>query len=187
MKKIYNILAIAAAALTLASCSDKWLEVESKTSILEADYYNSADRLFTGLVAAYDPLKWYDYFYQYNSLNMVSDIMADDILCGGSNDSDQPTLVKAHYYTLTAADEPNQIWTICYSGINRANIVIAKAPAIEMDEATKTLYVAEATVLKCWYYNILWKYWGNIPYYDENLSFPYSCDQVGHDKVYDKS
>jgi hypothetical protein len=186
MKKTLNILVIAAATLMLASCSDKWLQPESKTNILEADYYNSADRLFTGLVAAYDPLKWYDYFYQYNSLNMVSDIMADDILCGGSNDSDQPTLVKAHYYTLTPADQPNQIWTICYSGVNRANIVIAKAPSIEMDETTKALYVAEAKVLKCWYYNILWKYWGNIPYYDENLTFPYSCEQIGHDEVYAK-
>lgn len=185
MKKIFAIVAAAAVtALTITSCSDKWLEMESKTNILEQDYYNSADRLFTGLVAVYDPLEWFDYFYQYNSLNMVSDIMADDILCGGSNDSDQPTLAKAHFFTLTAADQPNQIWTTAYSGINRANIVIAKAPSVEMDATLKARYVAEATVLRCFYYNILWKYWGNVPYYEENLSFPYSCDQAGHDDIY---
>ena len=84
MKKTLNILVIAAATLMLASCSDKWLQPESKTNILEADYYNSADRLFTGLVAAYDPLKWYDYFYQYNSLNMTP-YFADFIIDDGAN------------------------------------------------------------------------------------------------------
>ncbi len=171
-------------ALGLYSCSDDFLVVESKDSILESDYYNSAERLYSGLVAAYDPLQWFDYFYQYNSLNMVSDIMADDIYCGGSNEGDQPILVKTHYYTLTPTDVPNMIWTIAYSGINRSNIVIAKADAIEMDAATKALYVAEAKVLKAYYYNLLWKFWGNIPYYDQNLSFPYICDQIPADEVY---
>lgn len=154
MKRIVLLLSMIF-ALGLYSCSDDFLVVESKDSILESDYYNSAERLYSGLVAAYDPLQWFDYFYQYNSLNMVSDIMADDIYCGGSNEGDQPILVKAHYYTATATDVPNMIWTTAYSGVNRSNIIIAKADAIEMDAATKALYVAEAKVLKAFYYNIL--------------------------------
>ena len=183
MKRIVLLLSMIF-ALGLYSCSDDFLVVESKDSILESDYYNSAERVYSGLVAAYDPLQWFDYFYQYNSLNMVSDIMADDIYCGGSNEGDQPILVKAHYYTATATDVPNMIWTIAYSGVNRSNIIVAKADAIEMDAATKALYVAEAKVLKAFYYNILWKFWGNIPYYDQNLSFPYICDQMPADEVY---
>ena len=91
------ILAIASAALLLSSCGEQWLDVASKTQILESNYYNSEDRLFTAVVAAYDPLEWFDYFYQYNALNMLSDIMADDVYCGGSNEGDQPILVKTHY------------------------------------------------------------------------------------------
>ncbi|NLA15038.1 MAG: RagB/SusD family nutrient uptake outer membrane protein [Bacteroidales bacterium] len=185
MKKIILILSTVF-ALGLFSCSDNFLIVESKSSILESNYYNSAERLYSGLVAAYDPLQWFDYFYQYNSLNMVSDIMADDIYCGGSNEGDQPILVKAHYYTATPTDVPNMIWTTAYSGVNRANIVVAKAPEVEMDESLKALYVAEAKVLKTFYYNVLWKFWGNIPYYDQNLSFPYICDQMGADQVYEQ-
>lgn len=183
MKKIILILSTIF-ALGLYSCSDSFLVVESKSSILESNYYNSAERLYSGLVAAYDPLQWFDYFYQYNSLNMVSDIMADDIYTGGANEGDQPILVKAHFYTATPTDVPNMIWTTAYSGVNRSNIVIAKAPEIEMDQALKNLYVAEAKILKAYYYNILWKFWGNIPYYDENLSFPYICDQMKADEVY---
>ncbi len=89
MKKIILILSTVF-ALGLYSCSDSFLVVESKSSILESDYYKSADRLFE-LVAAYDPLQWFDYFYQYNSLNMISDIMADDIYCGESTRATSPS------------------------------------------------------------------------------------------------
>jgi hypothetical protein len=40
-----------------------------------------------------------------------------------------------------------------------------------MDAATKALYVAEAKFLKLSIIIFLWKFWGNIPYYDQNLSF----------------
>lgn len=183
MKRIF-ILFTTICALSLTACNDDFLMVESKDSILESNYYNSADRLYSGLVAAYDPLQWFDYFYQYTSLNMISDIMADDIYCGGSNEGDQPVLVKTHYYTATSNDVCNMIWTTAFSGVNRANIVISKAPEIEMDETLKAQYVAEAKVLKSFYYNVLWKFWGNIPFYDENLTFPYICDQMTADDVY---
>lgn len=55
-----------------------------------------------------------------------------------------------------------------------------------MSDETKALYKAEATVLKAFYYNVLWKLWGNVPYYDENLKSPYFTEQLGHDAVYEK-
>ena len=138
MKKfLYTTITILGALVATTACSDDFLKVESRTAVLEADYYNSPQRLYSGLVAAYDPLQWYDYFYQYNSLPMLSDIMSDDVYCGGSNESDQPVLVKTSNFTLTSLDVPNQVWTICYSGVNRSNIVISKAKTIEMDEALK--------------------------------------------------
>ena len=42
--------AIASAALLLSSCGEKWLDVASKTQILESNYYNSEERLFTAVV-----------------------------------------------------------------------------------------------------------------------------------------
>ncbi len=143
--------------------------------------------MYQGLMAAYDPLEWFDYFYQYNNLNFVSDIMADDIYCGGSNEGDQPILVKTHYFTATSIDCCNQIWTIAYSGINRACVVLEYVDGVPgMSDQTKARYKAEATVLKAYYYTLLWKFWGNIPYYDKNLETPYLTAQLGHDEVYEK-
>lgn len=184
MKKIFFALC---ALAVLASCNVDFVTAVHNSSEPQSDYYRNEERMFQGLVAAYDPLKWYDYFYEYNSLNMVSDIMADDIYCGGSNDGDQPKLVKTHYYTLTSLDQPSQIWVVSYSGINRACHVLENVDNVPgMSEETKTLYKAEATVLKAFYYNILWKFYGNIPYYDTNLTAPYIAPQLAHDDVYEK-
>lgn len=184
MKKIFCILAT---ALALSACGESWLDVPSKSSILESDYYNSADRLFTGVVAAYDCLNWFDYSgYQYIATNLLSDVMADDIYAGGSNAGDQPKIVNAHFYSLTAVDQSDAIWMVCYSGINRANIVLQKAPTVEMSESLRNRYIAEATILKAYYWNTLWHFWGNIPYYDANVTADeaYSAPQLSADDVY---
>ena len=55
-----------------------------------------------------------------------------------------------------------------------------------MPATTKSLYVAEAKVLMAYYYNMLWKLWGNIPYWEELLEAPYIAPQLGHDEVYAK-
>ena len=153
------------------------------------EYFINQERMYQSLVAAYDPLQWLDYWDQYvNALTLTPDIMADDIYCGGSNEGDQPILVKTHYFTLTPTDQSDRIWTICYSGINRACVVLEHVDAVPgMDEQTKMLYKAEATVLKAFYYNLLWKFWGNVPYYDKNLESPYFADQFTADEVYAKN
>lgn len=152
------------------------------------EYFINESRIYESLVAAYDSLHWLDYFDQYvNALTLTSDVMADDIYAGGSNEGDQPSIVKTHYYTLTSTEQLDRIWTICYSGVNRACVVLENVDAVPgMAEDTKKLYKAEAIVLKAFYYNILWKYWGNIPYYDTNLSAPYFAPQLTADKVYEK-
>ncbi len=185
MKKTYFALC-AFAVLILSSCGKDFVTAVHNSSEPQSEYYINEGRMFQGLVAAYDPLKWYDYFYQYDALNMVSDVMADDIYCGGSNEGDQPVLVKTHFYTATSLDVCNQIWTISYSGVNRACHVLENVDNVPgMAEATKTLYKAEATVLKAFYYTQLWKFWGNVPYYDENLVAPYTAPQLSADEVYE--
>lgn len=185
MKKIYFAIC-AFAVLILSSCGKDFVTAVHNSSEPQEEYYIDEARMFQGLVAAYDPLKWYDYFYEYDALNMVSDIMADDIYCGGSNEGDQPKLVKTHFYTVTSLEQCSAIWTISYSGINRACHVLENVEGVPgMSEETKKLYVAEATVLKALYYNILWKFWGNVPYYDVNLVAPYIAPQLKADEVYE--
>ena len=186
MKKIF--FAILATAALLSSCGKDFVTVKHNSSEPLDEYFIDEARIYQSLVAAYDSLQWLDYFDQYvNALTLTPDIMADDIYCGGSNEGDQPILVKTHYYTLTPTEQSDRIWTICYSGINRSCVVLEYIDGVPgMAEETKALYKAEATVLRAFYYNLLWKFWGNVPYYDVNLEAPYITKQFKADEVYEK-
>ena len=169
MKKI--VFALSALAILLTACSKDFINPRHNSSEPLDEYFNSPERLFQCLVAAYDPLEWYDYaFGQYDNLHLIFDVMGDDVYAGGSNEGDQPIIVKTHYYTATSTDLPNQMWTVNYSGINRAATLIKYVETAEgVPALTKSLYVAEAKVLMAYYYNMLWKLWGNIPYWEELL------------------
>lgn len=65
MKKYFICGALA--LMSLASCSDSFLEVYPTVNISEDEYYNSEERIYSALVAAYDPLQWPDWgLGQYN-------------------------------------------------------------------------------------------------------------------------
>ena len=186
MKKIFYILS-ALAVLTMTSCGKEFVTAVHNSSEPMDEYFINEDRMYQALVAAYDPLQWFDYFNQYNALHLVSDIMADDIYCGGSNEGDQPPLVKTHFYTLTTTDQPNMIWTVAYSGINRAYHVLEYVDEVPgMSDGAKAQYRAEVNVLLAFYYKVLWKLWGNVPYYAENLTSPYFAEQMQADALYEE-
>lgn len=188
MKKLMIISGLALALFSFNSCTEDFLTVDSASSLLaDETYYNTQDHIYEALVAAYDPLQWFDYFYSYESLPFVSDIMSDDVMTGGSDENDCLYLHRIANFSALSTSVCSTSWTICYSGINRCNIVLQYIDYVtDISDAEKAQYIAEATVLRCWYYSILWKYWGNIPYYEKNLTSPYLCDQSTHDAVYEK-
>ena len=189
MKKLIILSSIAISALSLNSCTDSFLTVQSANKLLaDGTYYNTKAHLTEALVAAYDPLKWFDYsFGQYESLPFVSDVMSDDVMTGGSDQNDCLYLHKMSNYSALPTSVCSNSWTICYSGVNRSNIVLQFIDnAADMTDAEKAEYKAEATVLRSFFYKVLWKYWGNIPYYEKNLTSPYLCEQSNHDQVYEK-
>lgn len=129
MKKYFICGALA--LMSLASCSDSFLEVYPTVNISEDEYYNSEERIYSALVAAYDPLQWPDWgLGQYNPLNLVADVMSDDIYAGGSTEQDNEHWHCMHKFTATPEIVCSSLWSVFYSGINRANIVMAKMDGI---------------------------------------------------------
>ena len=76
MKKIYAALCAIITILT-TSCSIDFVTPVHNSSEPMEEYFNTEARMFESLVAAYDPLQWFDYFYQYDALPLISDIMGD--------------------------------------------------------------------------------------------------------------
>lgn len=187
MKK-FKLYSLGAVALMLGatSCGDDFLTVDPASSVSIDGYYTTNARIMESAVAAYDPMKWYDYFSGWAPLSLVSDAMGDDLYVGGGSTTDQ---AQIHLISQFKSDPRNNIdgaWSASYSGINRSIRLIDNAKASNLSDVDKNLYIAEGRALRSWYYLTLWKFWGNIPYYEENLTFPYIAEQLSADAVYAK-
>ena len=178
------------ATLSLTGCKESFLDVTSPTETFIEDYYTTRATLEEALVAAYAPLHWYDYgsSYQYNALNFCADFLSDDLYPNGSSNQDQPMLQLMFNYSCTPTVTLTGIWSDSYSGVKRSNDVIKYADWVEaagnISAADKADVIAQARLLRVFYYLQLWKFYGNIPVYLENLSAPYIYPQSTADEAY---
>ena len=78
--------------------------------------------------------------------------------------------------------------TVDYSGVKRCNDVLKYLGwATDVTAENRVSYEMQARCLRVYYYNMLWHYFGNIPFYLENLSnLPYTAPQFTADEVYNQ-
>jgi hypothetical protein len=184
MKKIMIICGFALTMLGTTSCGDDFLSVEPPSKLPVDGYYNSESRIMQSVTAAYQPGQWYDYYQGWAPLSFLYDCMGDDVYVGGGNTSDQGQLHLISQYLSDPNNSVGGAWSASYTGINRSNLIIDYVEKAEMPEPDKKKFIAEAHVLRAWYYSVLWKLWGNIPYYDVNLTFPYIAKQQKAGEIY---
>ena len=67
MKPYKYILSIALAGMGfgLSSCGSEWLDINDNTQEPVEDYYTKEANIQQAIVAAYDPLHWFDYDNNY--------------------------------------------------------------------------------------------------------------------------
>lgn len=187
MKTIYKALASAAFALVLTSCGDEFLTVTSPTQEDASEYFSTKEHVEEGIVAAYDPMHWTDWSMDnYEPFILMSDIMADDMWVGGSDKNDNQNWHLMANYEATPMKVITSIWIDGFSGVKRCNDVfgyLAKDIAGATESDIKS-WRAQALVLRAFYANWLWKFYGNVPYYTENLTEPYVAEQLSADELY---
>ena len=192
--KYINILL----AFLLASCTTDFLEVEPTTIIPEENSYKTETDMTKALMAAYAPLQALDFCTsdfttkgEYHPYQFISDILADDYnAVGGSGPGDCPYLQLMFDYRLTPEQSLIALWQNIYRGIYRSNIVVNRIGDVEgISEATGNRLVAEARFLRAFYYHILWKFWGSVPFYTVNpdgKEVSYIVPQISEDELYGK-
>ena len=174
----------------LISCKKSFLETTPKGEFLEANYYQTPDEAFSGLVAAYDPLitetggSDQTYTNPLGPLNSAS----DDAYAGGGGSSDTPDWQVWNNYTLNSAQGPQAgFWTINFLGVSRANTILSKLNGVPgLSTALATRYTGEALFLRAHYYFDLVRLFKNVPLITKPLdpSVIYNQPQVPPSAVY---
>ena len=167
MKQIkYFPIALLAVATLTTGCKDSFLEVESPTQDFINTYFTNDEHVQEALVAAYDPLEWPDWGGQYTPVNIMSDIMADQIWVGGADKTDNQFWHFMMNYEAIPTNCMSWLWSVAYSGVKRSNDVLTYIgwAGENIPQESAVSYEAQARVLRVFYYNWLWKFWGNIPY-----------------------
>ena len=137
------------------------------------------------MVSAYSPLHWPDWDgTAYNDLTVDAEIMGDDFWVGGSSITDNQHWHKLFNFEGDGNNTLGTLWGDFYSGIKRCNDDILYCSWGGGTEKNRNSYEMEARLLRVYYYNILWHYYGNVPFYLENLSMPYTAPQLTADEIY---
>lgn len=177
------------AAMTLTGCSDSFLEQEPETKAEVGAYFSTEKHITEQLVGAYVPLHCYDYNGAiFGQLNW-SDMLGDDMLVGSASITDQEVWHNAASFKLTPALTLSGYWTVSYDGIKACNEVIESVETSLADGTISEAYakatIAEAKVLRAFYYTVVWKWYGNIPVFMKPLTASDLIPQSTPDAAYE--
>lgn len=144
-------------------CSKSYLNLDPNNVLTTDNYYQTQNDAIAAVNSVYSPLQG-----MYNgSAWHIGDIMSDISDLGGGGGGDGLETAELDNFTLTSFNPIVKImWAQCYLGIQRANIVLDKVPAIiNMSPAIKTRCLGEARFLRGFYYFQLVRLFGDVPFY----------------------
>lgn len=160
----YIGVALAAATLTLGSCSKSFLELEPRGTDLEDNYYKNEDQVYRGLVSVYDVMQWGNSGGYTMKMPLLT-VASDEAHAGGSDASDQPGWVAYDNFTMTSFVGPQSgLWQKSYTGVYRANVLLAKMEnSTSLGTAFRARVTAETKALRAYFYFDLMRWFGHVP------------------------
>lgn len=168
IKFLFYTLVSAGLILLGTSCNKSFLIVQPIALSLESNYYQTPDQAFNGLVAIYDavaPEAGYGINWYANKLGPLNSA-ADECYAGGGSSTDIQSWQDWNNNNLSAATGPSQMfWDMDYAGVYRANLLLSKLvnPIPGLSTDLQNRYVAEAKVLRAYFYFELERLFANIP------------------------
>ncbi len=189
--KLYLIAVIGLAVPVLFSCSDRFLDIEAKTSLFDENFYDTQADAELALIGCYDG--WQRTCSDGDaSFYLLSEVMSDQCFAGvGVGDDrnyqaiDRFDLSQAPAYS----DLGNNLWESYYRGIFRCNKLLQELDNISWEGAddisknsNRKRIEGETRVLRAILYFDMVRLFGNIPLLtepsDENIP------QANPDEVY---
>lgn len=159
-----RIIFISLLIITISGCK-KTLDETAFSSIYTKDFYSTASEAEAALAAVYGNMY---VMYSSGSPLFVAEWSADQMF--PRNVVGRNTLTVFSYDALFSVqtsngrsnESPVEIWKTAYKGIESANWVIEKVPAVAMDTVRRNAIVGEALFLRAFFHWSLAKNFGSI-------------------------
>lgn len=164
MNKIFKAFTLIVATL-LTGCGDDFLETDLIQSTDDETYFSTDNEVFSGMIAAYDPIGWTFAGGRWSTVVMLGEIRSDNAQAGGDpTNNDQPGWQSIDDLTSDGTlGESESFWEKYYTGIRRANLVILRG---DLGTDATNQYVAEAKFLRAFYHFELFRTFGPVPVID---------------------
>jgi hypothetical protein len=165
----YSILTLTLAAFTpgLTSCSDSFLDVDSKTESTTGNFYKTETDAWRALIGCYDGWR------QIASvpgvgIYVASTIMSDETYGATGNGDDRSYQVIDRFDINQSPSSLNiyeQDWASYYAAVYRCNEFLGHEDQINWTEGSKKheIYIAECRAIRALLYFDMVRLWGNIP------------------------
>jgi starch-binding outer membrane protein, SusD/RagB family len=146
-------LAIIALLITISGC-EKLLEENPRSSIAPT-FFDTPAGILGGIAGVYSDLR---NLWGTEGFGATCVAGTDEHLAGGSASG-------ITFYTYNGLDKNGMtgLWSIAYQDINTLNGILEKAPNVDMPDATRTVYMAQAKFLRAFFYFHLVETFGDVP------------------------
>jgi starch-binding outer membrane protein, SusD/RagB family len=173
--RIRVVALLAAVALPLAACGEDFLNETPSDFVAPENFYKNAEDAVAAVNAAYatfvtpgNGIGSSDYMGR--NLWMLLEYPTEVVTSRLSAANERSLVDNYHTQFTTAHPYLLGVWRAAYSGINRANTVIARVPAIEMNTTRRDQIVGEAKFLRALHYYYLAGLFGGVPLQLEETS-----------------
>lgn len=134
------------------------LDLSPVNSRATSTFYQTADDASAALTGAYGILQS---IYDHENIMTPNAVGSDEGVPFLTGNADRRGLWS--YNLVSTNGFFLRTWQAAFTGIQRSNVVIARIPAITMDEQLKKRYVAEAKFLRALHYFNLVRFFGGVP------------------------
>lgn len=153
--RLLSVLGVLVGAIAATSCN-KFLDPNPTDVLTTTNFYKDSSDAVSAVNAAYAQMPYtYLYFFY------LGDIAGDDLMADAGFGSDGHQLADYTFdNTLWTLD---YVWSNEYITINRANLVIANVPPIQMGATAKAQVIGEAKFIRALSYFTLVSFFGDVP------------------------
>ena len=169
MKKNINkiIIGVILVFAGVNGCTNK-LDVADENNPTTDSYFKTASELQNGVNAIYSTLRsaelvGREWFFTH-------DMRGGECASGGAQLEAPRAELLAQASPAPSNSVMTNVWTGSYQMINRANLVLIKAPNVTDNTALRDRLVGEAKFLRGWAYFELVSQWGDVPLYTEPVT-----------------